>query len=51
MSGMNKDGPERLYGIPFALASVQILHWHPGLGVVVAPPEPNMISFIILMLR
>jgi len=48
MSEMNRDGPERVYCIPFVLASVQILHWQQGLGIVVAPPEPNTISFIIL---
>lgn len=42
------EDPEREYGIPFTLASVQTLHSQPGLGMVVAPPEPKTTNSISL---
>ncbi len=46
MSLMNMEGPEREYGICFTLASLQTLQSQPGLGIVVDPPDPRIISSI-----
>jgi len=38
--------PHLAYGTPFILASLQILHWHNGLGMLTQPPEPVILIFI-----
>jgi hypothetical protein len=35
------EGPDRPYGIPFFLASKQILQFQRGFGIDVTPPVPK----------
>jgi hypothetical protein len=39
--------PHLAYGTPFILASLQILHWHNGLGMLTQPPDPTILIFML----